>query len=77
MNNLVLEAIPADLYVSFHASVDMLSAIRGVKAFFLDYDDECCGRTSLLWFIKEQKATFGFIVITSYSIHYTKLYDAK
>lgn len=61
LNNLVLEAIPADLYVSFHASVDMLSAIRGVKAFFLDYDDECCGRTSLLWFIKEQKATFGFI----------------
>ncbi|WP_321331131.1 methionine synthase [uncultured Bacteroides sp.] len=61
INNLVLENHPADLFIAFHASVEMLNSLRGVNAFFLDYDDESCGKTHLLWFVREERATFGFI----------------
>lgn len=61
LNNSILETLPADLFVAFHAPGDMLIATIGVDAFFLDYDDECCSRYKLLWFVKEKKASFGFI----------------
>lgn len=61
LNNIVLETLPEDLTVAFHASADMLISTVGVDVFFLDYDDECCSRYKLLWFVKEEKAAFGFI----------------
>lgn len=61
LNNMILENQPDDLFIAFHASADMLMSINGVHAFFLDYDDECCSRYKLMWFVEEKKATFGFI----------------
>lgn len=61
LNNTLFEALSADLSVAFHAPGDMLISTVGVDIFFLDYDDECCSRYKLLWFIKEEKAAFGFI----------------
>ncbi|WP_321480159.1 methionine synthase [uncultured Bacteroides sp.] len=61
VNNMSLVGHAPDLFVAFHASAQMLSSLNGVDAFFLDYNNESCGKTSLLWFIREQKATFGFI----------------
>ncbi|WP_071146764.1 uroporphyrinogen decarboxylase/cobalamine-independent methonine synthase family protein [Bacteroides ihuae] len=61
VNNLSLEGHPEDLFIAFHASAEMLYSVEGVNSFLLDYDDESCGKSSLLWFIREQKATFGFI----------------
>jgi len=61
LNNMILADQPDDLFIAFHASADLLISLVGVDAFFLDYDDECCNRYKLLWFVKEEKATFGFI----------------
>jgi len=61
INNMALEGHPEDLFIAFHASAKMLYSIEGANSFLLDYDDESCGKSSLLWFIREQKATFGFI----------------
>lgn len=61
LNNTMLESLPQDLSVAFHAPGDMLISTVGVDVFFLDYDDECCGRYKLLWFVNEKKAAFGFI----------------
>lgn len=61
LNNRILAGLPDDLFIAFHAPADMLIATERVNAFFLDYDDECCSRYKLLWFIKEKRATFGFI----------------
>lgn len=62
VNNRVLEDWPADLYIAFHASADMLFAVKGINAFFLDYDSECCNKNRLIWFIRERKAAFGFVL---------------
>ncbi len=62
VNNMVLENLPADLYIAFHAPTEMLFAVHGINAFFLDYDSECCGKNRLLWFIREKKSTFGFVL---------------
>lgn len=61
INNKVLTQLPDDLFVAFHAPADMLMSTTRVNAYFLDYDDECCSRYKLLWYIKEQKSTFCFI----------------
>lgn len=61
VNNASLENTPANFYIAYHASVEMLFSIRGVNAYLLDYDSECCERNRLLWFVKEKKAAFGFI----------------
>ena len=61
LNNMILETLPEDVSVAFHAPGDMLIATTGVDIFFLDYDDECCSRYKLLWFVKEKKASFGFL----------------
>ncbi len=62
VNNAVLEELPADLYIAFHAPTEMLFAVNGIHAFLLDYDSECCGKNRLLWFIREKKSTFGFVL---------------
>lgn len=61
INNIVLYNQPADLFIAFHASSDMLMSTNGVNAFLLNYDTECCSRYKLMWYVKEQQATFGFI----------------
>lgn len=61
LNNRILQQTPDDLFIAFHAPADMLISTVRANAFFLDYDDECCSRYKLLWFVKEKKATFGFI----------------
>lgn len=61
LNNMVLNVLPEDLFVAFHAPAEMLISTIGVNAFLLDYDDECCSRYKLLWFVKEKKSMFGFI----------------
>lgn len=61
VNNMALKEHPEDLFIAFHAPAEMLYSVEGANSFLLDYDDESCGKTSLLWFIREQKATFGFI----------------
>lgn len=62
VNNMTLEELPADLYIAFHAPTEMLFAVNGIHAFFLDYESECCGKNRLLWFIREKKSTFGFVL---------------
>ncbi len=62
VNNNTLKDLPPDLYIAFHAPTEMLFAVDGIHAFFLDYDSECCGKNRLLWFIREKKSTFGFVL---------------
>ncbi|MCP3893355.1 MAG: methionine synthase [Bacteroides sp.] len=62
VNNMSLVDYPKDLFVAFHASSEMLYAVKGMDAFFLDYDSASCGKSRLLWFIREKQATFGFVL---------------
>lgn len=62
VNNMALVDHPDDLFIAFHARTDMLFAVSGIDAFFLDYESESCGKNRLLWFIREKKTTFGFIL---------------
>lgn len=62
VNNMALIDHPDDLFITFHARTDMLFAVSGIDAFFLDYESESCGKNRLLWFIREKKTTFGFIL---------------
>lgn len=62
VNNMSLEGYPADLYIAFHASSEMLYAVKGMNAFFLDYASTSCGKNRLLWFVREKQATFGFVL---------------
>lgn len=62
VNNMALVNHPNDLFIAFHAPTEMLFSVTGIDAFFLDYDSEHCGKRRLLWFIREKKATFGFVL---------------
>lgn len=62
VNNMALEEHPVDLFVAFHAPTEMLFSVSGINAFFLDYASESCGKNRLLWFIREKKSTFGFVL---------------
>lgn len=62
LNNRVLSERPADLYVAFHAPTDMLIQLTGADAYFLNYDWQHCDRSRLLWFIREEKSVFGFVL---------------
>lgn len=62
VNNMALIDHPEELFIAFHARTDMLFAVSGIDAFFLDYESESCGKNRLLWFIREKKTTFGFIL---------------
>lgn len=61
LNNMILEQLPEDLFIAFHAPTEMLISTARVNAYFLDYDEECCSKYKLFWFVKEEKASFGFI----------------
>lgn len=62
LNNRVLQERPADMYVAFHAPTDMLIRLTGADAYFLNYDWGHCDRSRLLWFIREEKSVFGFVL---------------
>lgn len=62
VNNMVLENLPADLFIAFHSPTEMLFSLKGFHAFFLDYDSESCDKNRLLWFIRQQQSAFGFVL---------------
>lgn len=62
VNNAALVDAPSDLFVAFYASSELHYAVKGIHAFFLDYDMASCGKNRLLWFIREKQATFGFVL---------------
>lgn len=62
LNNRVLAVRPVDMYVAFHDSTEMLIRLHGANAYFLNYDSGRCDRSRLLWFIREKKAVFGFVL---------------
>lgn len=62
LNNRVLRERPEGLYVAFHAPTEMLLHLTGANAYFLNYDCGICDRSRLLWFIREEKSVFGFVL---------------
>lgn len=62
LNNRVLDECPEELFVAFHAPIEMLIQLHGADAYFLNYDCGICDRTRLLWFIRERQAVFGFVL---------------
>lgn len=62
VNNMALTDHPDDLFIAFHARTEMLFSVDGIDAFFLDYESESCGKNRLLWFIREKRTTFGFVL---------------
>lgn len=62
VNNMALEEHAQELFVAFHAPTEMLFSVNGIDAFFLDYANESCGKNRLLWFIREKRSTFGFVL---------------
>ncbi len=62
ISNRVLRERPAGMFVAFHAPVGVLRRLNGVDAYFLNYDCNLCDRSRLLWFVRETKAVFGFVL---------------